>query len=158
MQDRTQKDPDKPKLGDVLARECQELFRHEDIGYVTESRPNVRLVNKEHVDKFNYAKAIQHRSIGTLEDTGRSYLTMNLEKIDENCQTPDVTIQSTPNYPPSHNHGGRMTYELLKNRADRTMSQVARNRQSRVCSPMRGMHSPHAFASIERLNAFHRNS
>ena len=92
MPGKTQKDPEKPKLGDVLARECQELFKHEDIGYVTESRPNVRLINKEHVDKFNYAKAIQHRSIGTLEDTGRSYLTMNLEKIDENAQTPDVTI------------------------------------------------------------------
>ena len=52
-----------------------------------------------------------------------------------------------------------MTYELLKNRGDRTMSQVTRNKHSRVCSPvMGGMHSPRAFASIERLNAFHRNS
>ena len=82
---------------------------------------------------------------------------MNLEKIDENCQTPEVTIQDGSSGVQYH-FRGRMTYDLLKNRADRTMSQVGRKQHSSISSPMRGLRSPNAFASIERLNAFHRNS
>lgn len=90
-----------------------------------DSRPNVRLIKQEHVDQYNYTKALQYRSIGTLEDTGRSYLTMNLEKIDENCKTPEVTIQSTPEKN-IRDFPGRRTYKLLKDRQGRTVSNITR--------------------------------
>ena len=88
--------PQKQRLSEYLARECNELTKYADIGIVTESRPNVKLVNQEQIEKLNLYKAQQHRSDGTLEATTRSYLTTNLNSNNVNSQVPnDVTIQTT---------------------------------------------------------------
>ena len=121
------------RLGDYLAKECQELFRHEDIGVVTETRPHVRLVNQEHIDKLSYAKALQHRSNGTLEGTARSYLTTNMEQTVDN-QPPEVTIQSNPS---------------------RKVARMASNGIRQLSAISSGLRQQHkTFASIERLKAF----
>jgi len=52
------KEEEKPRLRDFLAEDCSEIMRRGEVGYTSENRPGVRLVNSEHISGLNYHKAL----------------------------------------------------------------------------------------------------
>ena len=125
----------------------------------------MRIINHQHIDLLNYRKKVlqqHHKSNGTLENTDRSYLAINLDKIQENANKVDIKAtrgSNTGREQRDRMHGSTLVRNRTISQAPRlpfsnstTMHRGIGGTVSLVVSP-NGNQKP-TFASIERLKAF----